>query len=79
MGHRLHVLIPEELDARIEKVALRDRTSKGAWVRRAIEAALEQSASQKSGSVDPLFRLASLQAPTADIDDMIAEIGSGRS
>jgi predicted transcriptional regulator len=79
MSHRLQVLIPEELDARIEKAAERHRTSKGAWVRGAIEAALERRGGQESGVTDPLLRLASLDAPTADIDDMIAEIESGRS
>ena len=52
---------------------------KGAWVRLAIEAALERRESQADNGVDPLLRLASLQAPTADIDGMISEIGSGRS
>lgn len=79
MSHRLQVLIPEELDARIEKAAQRNRTSKGAWVRGAIEAALERRAGQESAGNDPLMRLASLGAPTANIDDMIAEIESGRS
>jgi hypothetical protein len=79
MSHRLQVLIPEELDARIEKAAGRSRTSKGAWVRQAIEAALELRGGQESGRADPLLRLGALDAPTADIDDMIAEIESGRS
>jgi hypothetical protein len=79
MSHRLQVLIPEELDARIEKAAERDRTSKGAWVRRAIEAALERRGDPGAKGVDPLLRLASLGAPTADIDEMIADIESGRS
>jgi predicted DNA-binding protein len=78
MSHRLQVLIPEELDARIEKAAQRNRASKGAWVRRAIEAALERR-SDLGPTVDPLARLASLNAPTAGIEDMIAEIESGRS
>jgi len=79
MSHRLQVLIPDELDSRIEKAAQRNRTSKGAWVRRAIEAALERRPGEESQSADPLARLASLNAPTADIDQMIAEIESGRS
>jgi Ribbon-helix-helix protein, copG family len=79
MSHRLQVLIPEELDARIEKAAQRSRTSKGAWVRRAIEAALERRSGPGLPVSDPLARLASLNAPTADIEDMIAEIESGRS
>jgi predicted transcriptional regulator len=79
MSHRLQVIVPEELDARIRKAAERSRTSKGAWVRRAIEDALEGRSNPKSATVDPLARLASLGAPTADIDQMIAEIESGRS
>jgi hypothetical protein len=75
MSHRLQVLIPERLDLRVRKAALRERVTKGEWVRRALEKAL----SDPAGSPDPLGRLASLGAPTADIDQMIAEIESGRS
>ncbi|HVP45062.1 MAG TPA: CopG family transcriptional regulator [Bryobacteraceae bacterium] len=79
MGHRLQVLIPEELDARIEKAAQRKRMSKGAWVRLAIEDALARRTAAGSAMTDPLARLASLNAPTADIDAMLTEIESGRS
>lgn len=77
MSHRLQVLIPEELDARIRKAAQRLRISKGEWVRRAIEAALKASASHPDGA-DPVRRLASLGAPTANIDQMLTEIEAGR-
>ena len=79
MSHRLQVLIPEQLDAKIEKAAQRGRTSKGAWVRKAIEDTLERRSSKEQGGTDPLTRLASLNGPTADIDEMIAQIESGRS
>jgi len=75
----MQVLIPEQLDAKIEKAAQRGRMSKGAWVRQVIEQALQQRSGGGSYGVEPLARLASLGAPTADIDDMIAEIESGRS
>jgi hypothetical protein len=75
MSHRLQVLIPESLDARIEKAADRRRLSKGEWVRQAMERALEQD---RSGPADALDRLARLRAPTADIDQMLAEIEAGR-
>jgi len=75
MRYRLQVLIPEDLDARIKKAAQRGRISKGEWVRRAIEMALEGGRSD----ADPLSRLASLKAPTADMDQMLAEIESGRA
>ena len=73
MSHRLQVFIPEELDARIRKAARRLRVSKGEWVRRAVEAALPSASSQQV-DVDPLSRLGSLEAPTADIDLMLSEI-----
>jgi hypothetical protein len=75
MSYRLQVLIPAGLDARIRKAAQRSRLSKGAWVRRAIERAL---ASGDRTPGDALDRLASLEAPTGDIDQMLAEIEAGR-
>jgi hypothetical protein len=69
------VLIPRGLDARIEKAAQRSRISKGEWVRRAIERALDE----RPRSGDPLDALAALGGPTADIAQMLAEIESGRS
>lgn len=74
MSHRLQVLIPEPLEGRIRKAAQRARVSKGEWVRRAIELAL----SAPPGSPDPLKRLASLEAPTGNIEQILAEIEDGR-
>lgn len=74
MSYRLQVLIPEGLDARVKKAAQRGRLSKGAWVRRAIERFLADEA----GGGDALDKLSSLGAPTADIEQMLAEIESGR-
>ena len=67
MSHRLQVLIPEDLDMQLRKAAQRSRVSKGEWVRRALRQ-----------SVDPVARLASLNAPTADIEQMLSEIVCGR-
>ena len=75
MSHRLQVLVPDGLDARVRKAAQRNRLSKGAWVRRAIERALTEDQSP----ADALEKLASLGAPTADIDQMLAEIEAGRA
>jgi hypothetical protein len=74
MSHRLQVLIPAGLDARIATAAQRHRLSKGEWVRRAIEKALADNA----GPADPVSRLAGLGGPTGDIDQMLAEIEAGR-
>ncbi|HEX5216356.1 MAG TPA: hypothetical protein VFV98_12905 [Vicinamibacterales bacterium] len=71
---RLQVLVPESLDRRIRKAAQRRRLAAGAWVREAIERHLrdDQPAS------DPLERLKALGSPTADLDQMLAEIEAGR-
>lgn len=74
MSHRLQVLIPASLDARVRKAAQRSRLSKGAWVRRAIERALADGRT----TADPVARLGSLGAPTGDIDQILAEIDAGR-
>jgi hypothetical protein len=74
MSHRLQVLVPEGLARQVRKAAQRSRLSTGAWVRQALERALREPAA----APDPLARLASLGAPTADIDRMLAEIEAGR-
>ncbi len=76
-SYRLQVLISGSLENRLAKAARRARSSRGAWVRRAIEERLER----ESGGLppDPLAALRQLGAPTADIDVMIAEIEAGRS
>ena len=79
MSHRLQVLVPEELEARIRKAAQRTRVSKGEWVRRAIETALQRPSGHGPPLHDPLTRMASLGAPTADIQQMLSEIEVGRS
>ena len=73
MSHRLQVLIPEVLDRRIRKAASRSRLSAGAWVRQAIERALQED--HRSNPVDELARLG---GPTSDIDQMLTEIDAGR-
>lgn len=74
MSIRLQVLIPSGLDARLRKAAQRARVSKGEYVRQAIERAL--TGQQTAG--DPIARLSALGGPTADIEQMLAEIEAGR-
>jgi hypothetical protein len=68
------VLVPEGLDSRLGKAAQRASLSKGEWVRRALEQALAGGLS----AAEPLRELASVGAPTADIEQMLAEIAAGR-
>ena len=77
MSHRLQVLITPELDAQLSKAAQRSRVSKGEWVRRVLKEAVRGPLKGRNGS-DPLTRLESLKAPTADIDQMLTEIDAGR-
>jgi len=70
MSHRLQVLIPEELELALAQAAARERVSKGEFVRSAIEAAL----AQRIADADPVATLAAINAPTADIEQMVAEI-----
>jgi hypothetical protein len=72
--HRLQVLVSEPLAAAVSKAAVRRRVSSGEWVRRAIERALDEERTDH----DPLSALASLDAPTGDIDQMLQEIEAGR-
>ena len=74
MSIRLQVLIPPGLDARVRKAAQRNRLSKGAWVRLAIERAIADDRLP----ADPLAKLSGLGAPTGDIGQMLAEIEAGR-
>jgi hypothetical protein len=77
MSHRLQVLVPEALEARLKKAAARSRVSKGEWVREAIEEKFARDAG--TAPADPLAALSDLEGPTADIDDMLAQIEAGRS
>lgn len=74
MSKRLQVLIPDGLDSRVAKAAQRRRLSKGEWVRRAIERALDENVEE----ADPVAKLARLGGPTGDIGQMLAEIEAGR-
>ena len=74
MSHRLQVLIPTELNAQLTKVAQRRRVSKGEWVRQV----LEQAVRAPGKGLDPVARLAAMNEPTGDIEQMLAEIDRGR-
>jgi hypothetical protein len=73
MSDRLQVLISPELNAQIRKAARRDRVSKGEWVRRAFQDSLLKWQGARANT-DPLGRLGSLNAPTANIEQMLSEI-----
>ncbi len=72
---RLQILIPPDLDAELRKSAQRQGISTGEFVRRAIRKSLPPS---KLKDQDPIARLASLGAPTGDIEQMLDQIERGR-
>lgn len=80
MSKRLQVLLEEAELRAIRRLARRERSTVADWVRRAIRAAREAG-----GTSDPARKLTALRAalrhrfPTADIDQMLAEIERGRS
>jgi len=78
MSHRLQVLIPPELDARLRKSSQRLGISTGEFLRRALRKSVLQSDTGIPNQ-DPVAGLAALSAPTADIEQMLAEIERGRS
>jgi hypothetical protein len=73
MSYRLQVLIPEDLHSMVRKAAQRGGVSKGEWVRRAIDEALHGHSDESGASGDLVARLASLNAPTADVETMVRE------
>lgn len=67
--------VPAGLEPLVRQAAERGHISAGEWLRRAITRALAQD----RAPVDALTRLSRLEAPTGDIQQMLAEIELGRS
>ncbi len=78
MSTRLQVVISDEETASLKAAAAREGVTVSEWVRRALREATRR---QTVGSVE--VRLSAIRAaseldfPTADIDDMLAEIERG--
>ena len=75
--HRLQVSVSESLYDRIREAAGRSNVSMAVCIREAIEERLEREF--RRSYEEALKALGELDAPTADIDDMIAEIAAGRA
>lgn len=75
-NHRLQVLVSSILAGRIRKAANRKHLSRAEWVRRAIEQGLVEPQRAQADSLDRLERLG---APTADIEEMLAQIHAGQA
>jgi hypothetical protein len=66
---RLQIMIDEDLDAELERLALRERTSKAALIRRFVR---ERIRPLPPMSADPIGRMAGADSfETGDVDDVV--------
>ena len=80
MSTRLHVILDDAEMNEIRAIARRDGMTVAAWVRRAIRAAkAREPAADPQRKLDALRVAMSHSFPTADIDEMLAEIAKGYS
>lgn len=78
MTKRLQVLLDDEELAEIRATARRSRQTTSAWVREALRAARRlPSPADVDRKLDAIHTAARHQAPTADIDEMLAQIERG--
>lgn len=75
--HRFRVSMSKSLYHRLREAAIRSSVDPAVWVREAIEERLEREVCRSYE--EALEAMGKLDAPTADIDDMIAEIAAGRA
>lgn len=79
MSKRLQVLLDEDELAEIQELARRRHQTTAAWVRDALRAAKDTSQRRDTLRKLRAIRVAgTLDHPTADIDQMLAEIDRGR-
>jgi hypothetical protein len=79
MSIRLQVIMDEAEYREIRRIARRRRTTVSEWVRSALSAARRSEPRPDRGRRLEVVRAASRHAfPTADIDQMLAEIARGR-
>ncbi|MFM2123968.1 MAG: hypothetical protein RL328_419 [Acidobacteriota bacterium] len=78
MSSRLQVLLPDPEMDEIRALAEREHMSVGEWVRRALrEARAQRSAVAPASKLKAVRQAASYSFPTADVDQMLAEIERG--
>jgi ribbon-helix-helix CopG family protein len=78
MTKRLQVLLPDPEYREIQKIARSRRISVAQWVRQALHAAKrEEPMADVSSKLEALRAAAKLEFPTADIEQMLAEIEQG--
>jgi hypothetical protein len=80
MSKRLQVLLDEAELRAIQRIARRKRSTVADWVRQAIRAARQAEGTGETGrKLDALRAAVKHRFPTADIDQMLADIEHGYS
>lgn len=78
MSKRLQVLLPDQEMLEIQRLAKRERITTGEWVRRALREARESKpVNDPETKLKAIRRAAECSFPTADIEQMNAEIERG--
>jgi len=80
MSTRLQVVVDEEEARELRRCAEREGLTLSEWVRRVLRrAASRQGAPTAQRRLEALERALKCEYPTADIDEMLAEIERGRA
>ncbi len=78
MSTRLQVLLPDSEMDEIRRIARRHNLTVGAWVRKVLRGARGQEPTIDAGAkLKAIRKAAEYRFPTADIEDMLAEIERG--
>ena len=78
MSTRLQVLLPESEMEELRRIARQEHVTVGEWVRRALRAARSrQPLTAPEAKLKAIRKAAEYSFPTADIQDMLAEIERG--
>ena len=78
MSKRLQVLIPDSEMEELQRLARREQLALGEWVRRALrEARLQRPEQEPQAKLKAVRKAVGYAFPTADIDQMLAEIEHG--
>jgi hypothetical protein len=77
MSKRLQVLLDESELNELKRIARRNRVSVAAWVRQVLRIAASESPTDPREKLAAIERAAGYNFPTADIDQVLAEIERG--
>ena len=79
MAKRLQVLLDEEEYSEIQAVARRQRMTLAEWVRQALRKAKDDHPATVEAKLRAIADASRHEFPTADIEEMLREIESGRN